>query len=319
MSTSRRGFLAGAAVTGLMATQLKAMASTCPFRLAVINDEISPDFDHACSVAANDFGLSWIEIRSMWGKNVTELDSAQIAEAKKILLKYKLRLTDIASPLFKVDFPGAPRSKESPHRDEFKAKADYEKQDALVDHCIDLAKSFGTENIRCFDFWRLEDQKPYRATINAKLTAAAEKCAKQNVNLVIENEMACNTGTGEEALAILKAIPNRNFMLNWDPGNAATFADATPYPNQYDKLPKHRIGHCHVKDTVRKDGGKFEWRPVGAGIIDWVGQFKAFKRDGYKYGVSLETHWHGPNGPEASTRESMAGLKAALVKAGITC
>ena len=26
--------------------------------------------------------------------------------------------------------------------------------------------------------------------------------------------------TGEEAAAVLHAIPNKNFMLNWDPGNA---------------------------------------------------------------------------------------------------
>ena len=32
---------------------------------------------------------------------------------------------------------------------------------------------------------------------------------------------------------------------------------------------------------------------MGDGIIDWVGQFKALKRDGYRYAVSLETHWRG--------------------------
>ena len=43
-------------------------AGDCPFRLSVINDEISPDFDHACSVAANDFGLQWIEIAQHVGQ-----------------------------------------------------------------------------------------------------------------------------------------------------------------------------------------------------------------------------------------------------------
>ena len=58
-------------------------------------------------------------------------------------------------------------------------------------------------------------------------------------------------------------------MLNWDPGNAATFADNTPYPNGYDLLPKHRIGHCHCKDVKRKPDGKYEWAPVGDGVVDW--------------------------------------------------
>lgn len=104
MSSSRRGFLAGmGAVSALAAVpRLSHTFADCPFRLSVINDEISPDFDHACSVAANDFGLHWIEIRSMWGKNVTALNDDEIDRARTILDKYKLQVTNIASPLFKV-------------------------------------------------------------------------------------------------------------------------------------------------------------------------------------------------------------------------
>jgi sugar phosphate isomerase/epimerase len=58
---------------------------------------------------------------------------------------------------------------------------------------------------------------------------------------------------------------------------------------------------------------------VGAGSIDWVGQFRALQRDGFRYAVSLETHWHGAGTPEASSRISMKGLKEALAKAGTGC
>jgi sugar phosphate isomerase/epimerase len=54
-------------------------------------------------------------------------------------------------------------------------------------------------------------------------------------------------------------------------------------------------------------------------VVDWVGQLKALKRDGYRYAVSLETHWRGAGTPEASTRVSMKGLKEALEKAGTGC
>jgi sugar phosphate isomerase/epimerase len=292
---------------------------SCPFRLSVINDEISQDFDHACSVAANDFGLQWIEIRGMWGKNITDLNSDEVGQARKILEKYKLRVTDIASPLFKVNWPGAPQSSHGPKRDQFHADFDFKQQDTVLDRCIELAKAFQTDRIRCFDFWRLDDQTPYRAAINDKLREAAHTCAKQNLILLLENEMACNTGSGKEAAAVLSQIHEPNFMLNWDPGNSATFAGDTPYPDDYNLLPKHRIGHCHCKDTIRKPDGKFEWAPVGGGIIDWVGQFRAFQRDGYHYAVSLETHWRGAGTPEASSRVSMKGLKESLAKAGFNC
>ena len=64
---SRRSFLQGAAMiaTACATHSLPgiAQASKSPFRVAVINDEISPDFDHACYVASHDFGMSWIELR----------------------------------------------------------------------------------------------------------------------------------------------------------------------------------------------------------------------------------------------------------------
>jgi L-ribulose-5-phosphate 3-epimerase len=328
MSASRRDFLIGLAAAGVAAglpatsthgAPHTAPASSCPFRLAVINDELTEDFDRACQIASQDFGLQWIELRGMWGKNLTELDAKQIDEARQILDKYKLRVTDIASPLFKTDWPGAPLSKHSPKHDQFHAEFDFKQQDVLLQHCIELTKAFSTDRIRCFDFWRLDDPKPYREAMNKKLQEAAEICDKHGVILLLENEMACNTGTGEEAAAVLAAIPNKNFMLNWDPGNAGTFPGNTPYPNGYDLLPKDRIGHCHCKDVKRDPDGKFEWEPVGGGIIDWVGQFRALKAQGYHYAVSLETHWRGAGTPEASTRISMKGLKDTLQKAGITC
>src|SRR5690349_2703879 len=101
-----------------------ASMSACPFRLAVINDEITQDFEKACSIAAKDFGLSWIELRGMWNKNITELNAKEVDDARKILEEHRLRVTDIASPLFKTDWPGAPLSKQSEKRDQFHADFD---------------------------------------------------------------------------------------------------------------------------------------------------------------------------------------------------
>ncbi len=178
----------------------------------------------------------------------------------------------------------------------------------------------GTDRIRCFDFWRLEDQKPYRKEINARLDAAATKCAKQGIVLVLENEMACNTGSGAEAVETLAAVPNRNLMLNWDAGNSGTFAGDVPYPDDYDRIPKGRIGHVHVKNVRRSPDlkGGYEWQPVDQGLVDWPGQFQALKRDGYARAVSLETHWHGGGTPEASTRRSFQGMMDCLQRAGLT-
>jgi L-ribulose-5-phosphate 3-epimerase len=323
---SRRTFIAGlgvlaAANSGISATPFQSSSSPVtsrlgksPFKIAVINDEISQDFGHACEVASKQFGMEWMELRSMWNKNVINLDANEIAEAQRLLKGNNLRVTDIASPLFKVDWPGAPKSKFSPEHDQFNANFTYDQQGEVLDRAIELAKKFSTDRIRCFDFWRLEDQTPYRKAMNDQLQQAAEKLCKIGLILVLENEFACNTGTGAEAAKVLDGVRSPAFMLNWDPGNAAMFGN-TPYPDGYDLLPKGRIGHCHCKDATEGAKG-IEWAAMGKGMIDWVGQFKALKRDGYHHAVSLETHWRGAGTPEASTIQSWTGMKNELEKAG---
>lgn len=313
---ARRQFLQGmVAMTAAGATSRfgPLPAANSPFRVSVINDEISQDFDHACNIAANEFGMQWIELRSMWKKNIVNLDEKEVAEALKILDKYKLRVTDIASPLFKVDWPGAPKSKFSSGAG-FRADFTYEQQDEVLDHAIAMAKAFQTDRVRCFDFWRLENQAPYRAAINQKLLDAANKAGYKGIILVLENEPSCNTATGAEAAKTLDTVKSPHLMLNWDPGNAATLGEI-PYPDGYNLLPKDRIGHCHCKDAVKKGKG-YDWAPVGGGIIDWAGQFKALERDGYHFAVSLETHWNGGGSPEESSRQSWAGMKKLLQQTG---
>jgi L-ribulose-5-phosphate 3-epimerase len=287
-----------------------------PFRVSVINDEISQDFSHACEVASKEFGMEWIELRGMWNKNILKLDANEIAEARRILEKCKLRVTDIASPLFKVDWPGAPRSKFSPQHDQFNADFTYDQQAEVLERSMELAKAFQTDRVRFFDFWRLDDPSPYRAAIDEKLREAAATAAKQKIILVLENEMACNTATAAESSSVLAAVKSENFMLNWDPGNAAA-AGEKPFPDGYHLLPKERIGHCHCKDITKKSDGKgYDWAAIGKGTVDWKGQFAALKSDGYHFAVSLETHWRGAGTPEESSRQSWAGMKQALRAAG---
>jgi sugar phosphate isomerase/epimerase len=323
MNVSRREFLQGAGSLALLsalpaAAQLVpgTIRSNCPFHLAVINDEITQDFEHSCEVAAIDFQLNWIELRAMWNKNISDLNDKEVSETQKILSKYKLRVTDIASPLFKVDWPGAPRSKQSENRDQFHANDEFNRQDAVLTRCIEIAKTLGANRIRCFDFWRLDDPAPFRAAMDQKLREAAELCHQHGLILLLENEMSCNTATGAESAHTLAAVTNPNFMLNWDPGNAAA-AGEIPFPAGYNLLPKHRIGHCHCKDVVHKPDGGYAWAPVGGGVIDWAGQFRALAAQKYSYAVSLETHWRGGGTPEASSRISMQGLKNVLRKDGL--
>ncbi len=317
---TRRTFLAGTVATAMASIHpTLALAETLKssFKVSVINDEISSDFDHACHVASQEFGLGWIELRSMWDKNLMDLTSAQLDEAQKILAKYGLQVTDIASPLFKTDWPGAPRSPYGSKGDlHGAAEGTFKEQDEILEKSIALAKTFKTGKVRCFDFWRLEDVTPYRAAIDEKVRSAAEVAGKQGILLVLENEFACNTATGRESARTMNAIRSPHLALNWDPANAVMRGELDAFPAAWETIPKDRIHHCHCKNAVKNDAGKIEWSPVDKGLIDWAAQFRALKRIGYSEAISLETHWHGGGTPEESTRISWNGMKKALIESG---
>lgn len=320
---SRRRFIGNvgaiaAASLASGASRRSVSATAVSFKLSVITDEITQDFGRALEVAAKEFGLEYVELRELWGKNLMKLDAKEVAEAKRLLERHRLRVSSIASPIFKVDWPGAPASRfspmSSPKRDQFSADFTFKQQDELLERGIELARTLKTDRIRIFDFWRLEDQKPYRAAIDEKLIEAALKARKHEVTLLLENEQSCNTATGAEAARTLSAVRSPNFMLNWDPANAAARGE-TPFPDGYALLPKQRIGYMHCKDLVREADGKTEWAAMGRGIVDYVGQFRALKKDGYSGVLSLETHWHGGGTPEECSRQSMAGMKDLLRRA----
>ncbi len=318
---SRRNFLAalgGAAAASLICRSgsgaLPLPASSSRFKLSIITDEISQDFGHALEVASKEFGLAHVELRGMWNKNIINLDEKEIAEAKRLLEKFAVQVTDIASPLFKTDWPGAPVSTYSPKKPQFGADYTFAQQAEVLERSIAAAKALGTDRVRCFDFWRLEDPKPFREAIDAKLRDTAAQVAGKNITLLLENEFACNTATGAEAGRTLKAVQSPNLKLNWDPGNAA-YRGEIAFPDGFAAIPKERIGHMHCKDVVRKADGTFEWAAMGRGIVDFVGQFRALAQAGYSGTMSLETHWRGAGTAEESSRQSMAGLKEQLKKA----
>lgn len=297
--------------TGTVAAEL---LSKLPFSLGVFSDEISQDFDTACRIAAEDLKVPFVELRGLWDKNITELDPQRLREALRILKKYRLRVSAIAGPLFKSDWPGAPRSPHSPNKSQEAGDITLQSQHRVLKREIELADYFDTPRIRCFDFYRLEEIGKYRAAIDSELAAAASLAARNGLTLVMENEPACNTSTQAEILRTLSAVPEPAFKLNWDPGNSA-FAGETAFPDVYKSIPQGRIGHVHCKDAEAVGPAKYRWTAMGQGVIDYAGQFRALIQNKYSGVVVLETHWRGPHTKEEATRQSFRGMHDLLVSA----
>ena len=316
---NRRKFLGGLGGVALAngTTGWPLMAATqSTLKLGVINDEITQDFDHALAVA-RELGLQFVELRGMWNKNLMDLKEDEIKEARRLLTKYGVKVTDIASPFMKVDAPGF-TTKEG-ERDTFNARFGYKQQPEVLERAMELARVLETDKIRVFSFWRIEKPAQVFDLVVSDLRRALEKAKKQKITLVLENEHDCNIATAAESVKLLAAIQDPYLGLNWDPGNAYA-AGEKPYPDGYNLLPKNRILHMHVKDAKRNPAtGKSDWAAMGKGDIDYVGQFKALMRDGYSHAVSLETHWRNEKkNAEESTRICMQGMKDLMARAAQT-
>jgi sugar phosphate isomerase/epimerase len=144
--------------------------------------------------------------------------------------------------------------------------------------------------------------------IRDRLGQAAQVAAQNGIVLLLENEHACNVGTGRELRRLLREVDSPNLRGIWDPGNAFVLGE-TPFPDGYQEV-RGLFPHMHIKDArTNEQTGRLEWMPVGGGSIDFKGQFDALRQEKYDGTMSLETHYRRPDGNKIeSTRESLEGL-----------
>jgi sugar phosphate isomerase/epimerase len=308
---TRRDILKASALAGAMGLNMEKLSAakapgTHGFKLGIITDELTTKLDEAADFLSS-YNLHWCELREFFGKNIMNVPQEDLDRAKKILDQHKLQVSDIASPIFKWNLPQMP-AKANEKRDEFKASFTEPDADMLLEKSFKLARFFNTHKVRIFTYWRVEDPDKAYPYFRDRLAKAAQLAAKNDIVLVVENEHACNVGTGRELGRLLKDVNSPSLRGVWDPGNA-TMLGETPFPDGYNAV-RGLFPHMHLKDSRKSEKtGKLEWAPVGGGIIDFKGQFQALRHDKYEGTMSLETHYRRADGNKVeSTRESLEGL-----------
>lgn len=245
------------------------------FKLSVITDEVSQNLEVVARFAQR-FNLNGLEIRSLWGKKTQEL-LGYLGKIKKILSNYDLEISAIASPFFKADID---------------SEKEYQEHLGILRNCGALAKSLDTDIIRSFTFWRKGNLSDNLERIVEKFQKPLEIIEAEGIILGIENEPSTFVGNGRELALFLDRLGSKNVKAIWDPGND-TFdtRGEIPYPEGY-RYVRGRIVHVHVKDGVRRGAeGKYEGSAIGEGDVDYPGQLRALREDGYRGYLSLETHW----------------------------
>jgi L-ribulose-5-phosphate 3-epimerase len=309
---SRRNFCLalGAGGAGVMLSRAGRGNDSLPFKLGIITDEITQDLAQALDFIAS-YSLAYCELRELWGKNIMNLSPAELDRAQQIVEKHRLQVSEIASPLFKYNLPEMP-AQPSEKRDTFRASFTDQDTEELLKRSFHIARLFGTQKVRVFSYWRVNEPEKAYPYVRERLAKAAALAAQNQVTLLLENEFSCNIGTGKELGRIIRDIDSPALRAMWDPGNAVALNEI-PYPGGYSHV-RGLFLHMHVKDAERDPAtGKTRWLPVGSGSVDFQGQFQALLRDGYHGTMSLETHYRRPDGNTVeSTRESLEGLLKVL-------
>jgi sugar phosphate isomerase/epimerase len=308
---TRRSFLSLPALVGsgleLTFFPSKQAKGSFTSKLGIITDELTEDFEKALDFISSQ-SLAYCEVRELWRKNVVKLSQEELERAKQLIERHRLKVSEIASPIFKYHLPGMP----SPHpnmSDTFRA-ADLTDKDTenLLQRVFKLAPFFGTSKVRVFSYWRVEEPEKAYPYVRERLAKAAALAAQNNITLLLENEHDCNVGTGKELGRMVRDINSPNLRGMWDPCNAVRLAEV-PYPDGYRQV-RGLFLHMHIKDVKKNPAtGKLQYVPVGEGLIDFRGQFTALRDDAYDGTMSLETAYSRPDGNKMeSTCECLEGL-----------
>jgi len=254
-------------------------------------DEISPDFETQCSVAAG-LGLRFVEIRSAWGVNILDLDETQLATVQEILARHGLEVSSIGSPIGKIGVD----EEFAPHLERMR-------------HAADVANTLGAPYIRLFSFFIPEgdDPKDHRDEVLSRMRAIAEVGESAGVVLVHENEKDIYGDTPERCLDIIESVGSPNLRVAWDPANFVQVG-VRPFTEGYASLRPH-LEYMQIKDAHRADGSV---TVAGDGDGELVETIRALRADGFDGFFSLEPHLGdvhalgGFSGPELFTRAHTA-------------
>lgn len=264
-----------------------------PFRLAAITDEFSADLDVALSAMA-DVGMTGAELRTVAGRNMMDLTDGEINRVRSVVDARGMTVVSLASPLLKCVLPGSPPLDTRVQHDVFGSPYTYEDQPRLTERAFEIAERAGAGILRVFSYWRTVEPERCFEAVAAALHELAEEAARRGIVIGLENEHACNVGTGQETGRLLRLVDHPSVQVVWDPANAMILGEQA-FPDGYGHIPPARIAHVHAKDCFVSDH-KPTWGLVGDMGVNWRGQLDALRRDGYDGWISLETHWEGPGG-----------------------
>ena len=241
------------------------------FSTAAITDEFSFDLDAALDAMAS-VGMTGVELRLIGDRNVIDFSDQELADVRRKVERRGMRVLSIASPVLKCVLPDAPPLDERFQQDVFGSAYTIADQPRLSARALEIAEQTGAGIIRVFSYWRTTAPERCLDRIVSSLRDLADRAAARGLTIGLENEHACNVGTGAEAGRVLAALDHPALKSIWDPANAFILGE-TPFPDGYSKLPgladRSRARQRLRRERPQADVGGARAKWVLTGEVSW--------------------------------------------------
>jgi len=248
------------------------------FKLSVISDEISQDFQRVVDVCG-EYGVPQVEPRSVWDTPPHKLTDDQLEKMRSILDEAGMSVAAIAAPFLKCDLGD---------------EAAYQEHLGILRRCAEMCHLFGCHIVRGFTFWKTGPAEAVWQQLLDAYEAPIRICEQEDIYIGIENEASTHIATAAQAEKMYCDLNHARVRAIWDPANEV-YAEGgeLPFPAAWQRMQPWLI-HMHIKDAVKDPEAEGGARcvPVGdGGYIDYPAQFQALADMGYEGACSLETHW----------------------------
>lgn len=292
----RRTFLASAtaAATGSVLSA-RGFRKIDFSRISAITDEIATSEQESIEFAQK-YGMKWLELRAVpvagrtGSKSYHALTEAELKETAKRFAAAGVRVSFLNTPFFKSWLPGTEplnqlkMTPEARERARARDQKQYDNRVADIKQGCRAAHILGVDKIRVFTFLRTAEPEKEFPRIAEVLNEMGEVAAKEKIQLLVENENACNAVSCAEMAKLMKLMPAKNIGINWDPMNGAAMKE-DPFPAGYAMLPAKRVRNVQIKGRSLLDYPQ---------KLDWAAIFAGLEKDSYQGMVGVETHIFGP-------------------------
>jgi sugar phosphate isomerase/epimerase len=280
----RRNFLAAALSVPTLLGKNRIDVS----RLSAITDEIGKTPGEAIQFA-RQYGLQWLELRSVPGarKPYFSLPDEELKQIAREFTSSGIKISFLNTPFLKFTLPGTEpvrRRKETAEQAERRSareKDEFENRIKYLRKALSAAEILGVDKLRVFTFLRTAEPEATFSKVAEIIGEMSHTAAKAGMQLLVENESACNVATCGELARFMKQVPAKNVGINWDPLNGEHQKEIA-FPDGYRMLPRKRIGNVQIKGKSLLDEKE---------RLDWGSIFRALEGDGYKGKAGLETHY----------------------------